>query len=304
MLFYLCMMEGLYYFCYKSLKIYRFQLIRDKKLSEEEANGEHGAATASHGTTSAGHAPAAAAPSGTHGETPAAGGHGETPAGGHGESSAAAGHSVVPTASTHAAVTEPTAAAAHHNAKRAILMVSDNYVDKQEIDYNPMEITRSMQETQQQQRPIYTDFHWTLWCKSLATTMAVTAMQLLASGGQYSDNTTISESSHLMRRSEPAAEGGGASETESSFTDSMTLNENDFVYKTFLIFAGLILVINSLIKMLNTKISDIYGKIIIVSRILNAIILWSMCALPFAKLDAIVLLCTMVGSLVFQGKSI
>lgn len=47
---------------------------------------------------------------------------------------------------------------------------------------------------------------------------------------------------------------------------------------------------------------DLYGKIIIGSRIINAIVLWSMCALPFAKLDAIVLLCTMVGSLIFQGK--
>lgn len=47
---------------------------------------------------------------------------------------------------------------------------------------------------------------------------------------------------------------------------------------------------------------DLYGKIIICSRILNAVILWSLCALPFAKLDAIVLLCTMVGSLLFQGK--
>lgn len=47
---------------------------------------------------------------------------------------------------------------------------------------------------------------------------------------------------------------------------------------------------------------DLYGKIIIGSRIINAIVLWSMCALPFAKLDAIVLLCTMVGSLIFQGN--
>lgn len=56
-----------------------------------------------------------------------------------------------------------------------------------------------------------------------------------------------------------------------------------------------------LIKLLHL---DLYGKIIIGSRIINAIVLWSMCALPFAKLDAIVLLCTMVGSLIFQGKQL
>jgi hypothetical protein len=49
---------------------------------------------------------------------------------------------------------------------------------------------------------------------------------------------------------------------------------------------------------------DVYGKIIVCSRIFNAIILWSMCALPFAKLGAIVLLCTMVASVVLQGKNI
>ncbi|KAI8374764.1 bacterial low temperature requirement A protein-domain-containing protein [Radiomyces spectabilis] len=81
----------------------------------------------------------------------------------------------------------------------------------------------------------------------------------------------------------------------------MSDDEKVFIYKTFLICGGLILVINSLIKLLNTKISDIYGKIIIGSRVLNAVVLWSMCALPFAKLDAIVLLSVITGSLIFQA---
>lgn len=47
---------------------------------------------------------------------------------------------------------------------------------------------------------------------------------------------------------------------------------------------------------------DTFGKIIISARLINAIVLWSLCALPFAQLDAIVLLSTLVGSLVFQGN--
>jgi hypothetical protein len=46
---------------------------------------------------------------------------------------------------------------------------------------------------------------------------------------------------------------------------------------------------------------DIYGKIIILCRILNAIVLWSMCALPFTQLSALLLISVMTGSLVLQA---
>lgn len=46
---------------------------------------------------------------------------------------------------------------------------------------------------------------------------------------------------------------------------------------------------------------DIYGKIIILCRILNAIILWSICALPFTQLSALLLISIMTGSLVLQA---
>ncbi|KAI9321734.1 bacterial low temperature requirement A protein-domain-containing protein [Dichotomocladium elegans] len=74
-----------------------------------------------------------------------------------------------------------------------------------------------------------------------------------------------------------------------------------FIYKTFLILGGAILIINSLIKLVNTKLTDIYGKIIISSRIINAVVLWSMCALPFAQLHPLVLILVLMGSLIFQA---
>lgn len=140
-------------------------------------------------------------------------------------------------------------------------MVSESLSDKQEFDYNPMEITNLLQEEQSTRsinKQSFQDphFHWTVWCKFIATTMAVSAMQMIASGDYYNENAnniTSGEHHRLVRRSGAEASSEGAS-------DSMTLHETDFVYKTFLIFAGLILVINSLIKALNTKISGIKKK--------------------------------------------
>jgi hypothetical protein len=143
-------------------------------------------------------------------------------------------------------------------------MVEEAYSDKQEFDYNPMKMNNVLQEerlTQSIHKQAIQDsqFHWTIWCKTLATSMVVTAMQMIASGGDYynEDNTITSDHRRLMRRSEPAAAAEG-SETANSATGSMTMYEIQFVYKTFLIFAGLILVINSGIKALNTKISGMH----------------------------------------------
>lgn len=56
-------------------------------------------------------------------------------------------------------------------------------------------------------------------------------------------------------------EAGTNSSTEGTGSDSegdLTPEEQTFVYKTFLITGGLILIINSLIKLLNTKIHGNY----------------------------------------------
>ncbi|CEP19216.1 hypothetical protein [Parasitella parasitica] len=274
------------------LKIYRFQLVRDHKLPADDpyaaSEGGHGASstTGEHSTSST---------TGEHGATPATSEHG-TPT--KGETSGASEH---PTSSSGAAeskstsIHEKTAETAHSKAKRAIMMIGIDYIHQDTVDYNPMELAQQINEQQQEPQELQPN-HWTTWCKYIAATVFTSTLQMISSGGvdTISDNhSTNSSGHHIMRRSEPA-EGG-------SFTDTMTETENVFVYKTFLIFAGLILVINSMIKALNTKISDLYGKIIICSRVINAVVLWSLCALPFAKLDAIVLLCTLVGSLIFQA---
>ncbi|KAG2195996.1 hypothetical protein INT47_011501 [Mucor saturninus] len=291
------------------LNIYKAQLIRDHKLAEDTTTTAHGAAsggstehgeTSSSGSTEHGeasssgsteHGAASSDGSAEHGtatsashDTATSTAHGETATAAHGDPAAATPHGESTAAEVLAELPETSA---HQNAKRAIMMVSDEYAIQQEHDYNPMEMTQLMQEKNtSQQEKADPPVHWTVWCKYLAMGVISTTMQAISSSGE--------DTHHLMRRSEPEAAGG-------EFSEILTLSQNVFVYKIFLIFAGLILIINSMIKALNTKIADTYGKIIICSRLLNAIILWCMCALPFAKLDAIVLLSTMVASLLFQA---
>ncbi|RCH90243.1 hypothetical protein CU098_005311, partial [Rhizopus stolonifer] len=247
------------------LKIYKYQLIRDNKLPAEEEQ----ASSESHGTstTSETHDTSTESNSESHDTST------ESSSGSQGTSTEGAHNTETSTAST---AETTTAEAVHHKVKRAIGMTHTA-----EDDYNPMEITRQLNE---QQSVVTTEgswpttsVHWTVWCKYLATSVVISAMHLISE-----EKPQQEQHHHLMRRSEHAATG--------SFTESITQYETSFVYKTFLIFAGLILILNSMIKALNTKISDLYGKIIIGSRIINVIILWSMCALPFAQLDAIVLL--------------
>lgn len=135
--------------------------------------------------------------------------------------------------------------------------------------------------------------------KYALSTAAFTALQAIemSSSSTLDDSNTMldahaNSTHHLMRRA------GAEEELKVDFSDY----EKNFIYKTFLIMGGLILVLNSLIKFINTKLKDIYGIVIIGSRILNAIVLWSMCALPFSQLHAIVLLAVMMGSLILQGK--
>lgn len=227
-------------------------------MNEDGTKEDHGSTSATgHSSGSAEHSEAASA---AHGE-PTSAAHGETTTtASNSETTASAAHSE-PTASTsHGESTaaevlaELPASSAHQNAKRAILMISNEYADQQELNYNPMEMSKSMQEKNinRNETANNQEFHWTMWCKYIAMTMITTTMQVISSGGYNDDSVTSSH--HLMRRSEPGAEGG----EDTSFTDTMTPYENAFVYKIFLIFAGLILVINSMIKALNTKISGTF----------------------------------------------
>lgn len=67
-------------------------------------------------------------------------------------------------------------------------------------------------------------------------------------------SSTVESSRRLLPRSDFDSSDDD-DEEKGSFTENITMGEIVFVYKTFLIFAGLILVINSMIKALNTKIS-------------------------------------------------
>ncbi|KAI8974336.1 bacterial low temperature requirement A protein-domain-containing protein [Pilobolus umbonatus] len=102
---------------------------------------------------------------------------------------------------------------------------------------------------------------------------------------------SISSHSVLAKRAPVAA--------EESTTFSIT--ELVFIYKIFLIFGGALLVLNSLIKLLNTKLSDRNGMIIIVCRVINAGVIWGLCALPFVDIEPIILLGVMLGSVILQG---
>lgn len=201
-------------------------MVRDGKLPEESPSTEesHGSATeptsdASHASEESTHAPST-------------------------DSSSTESHGSA-TAET------PSNEGAQHHAKRAIMMISEEYVHQNpENYYNPMEMSRLLDEQERSSTshsPTTTE-NWTVWCKYLATSIAMGAMQMIA----HTDNNTVSSGHHhLTRRAAPAEDG------------SMTVDEISFVYKTFLIFAGLILVINSMIKALNTKISGMLYIIVL-----------------------------------------
>ncbi|ORE13268.1 hypothetical protein BCV71DRAFT_251887 [Rhizopus microsporus] len=271
------------------LKIYKYQLVRDNKLEEEPQGIGHGESS----TSNTGHTTTGSSSTSNTGHTTA-----ESPS-----SQESAGHDTATSTDTHTSNTHSTDTpattesssntSATHHAKRAIQMIKD-VVNQDQDDYNPIEIAESIKYEKVNKNISRIN---TTWCKYLSSSIVYTAMHTITS--YYCDDHLDSANNHLMRRSEPAAAEGAGENV--SFAGTISRNELVFVYKTFLIFGGLILVINSIIKALNTRIADIYGKIIIGSRVINAVVLWSLCALPFASLDAIVLLSTMVGSLVFQA---
>ncbi|EIE87424.1 hypothetical protein RO3G_12135 [Rhizopus delemar RA 99-880] len=256
------------------LKIYKFQLIRDNKLKEEESTTEHNGTEASSSSTTGASESSHTASESTHGTS---------------ESNHATSESTHTTSESNQAETSESATSATHNAKRAIQLVSD-VLHQDTTDYNPVVIANTIQNDTN----LSSQHHRSTWCKYIASSIAYAALQTVTSYYCEDRQLSSSSSSHLTRRSEAASEDG-------SFAGTVSNTEIVFVYKTFLIFGGLILIINSIIKAINTRIADIYGKIIIASRVINAIVLWSLCALPFAQLDAIVLLSTMVGSLIFQA---
>ncbi|KAI9021474.1 bacterial low temperature requirement A protein-domain-containing protein [Phycomyces nitens] len=258
-----------------TLVVYRHQMVKSGRLieSEGEENSEEGHSSGSGAEAENGHG---AAESSTHGTTEAST-HGTTEASTHGTTEA----------STHG-TTEASTHDAHSLAQRAIKETFPHLSFEKRDSDTFADLTLSQEPSNMYKTNNLSGGLLTM-SKRFIATAALTTLQALSIGGSVDQLDSSSGSHHFQRRS---------IQVEEELTD----NEKVFIYKTFLICGGFILVINSFIKLLNTKITDIYGKIIITSRVINAIILWSMCALPFASLDAFVLLSVMMGSLIFQGK--
>ncbi|KAJ8663813.1 hypothetical protein O0I10_000087 [Lichtheimia ornata] len=265
-----------------TLKVYRSQLIEDGVLHEEEPAAE-GAASGEHGAE-----PAA---SGEHGAEPAASGssseHGAEPAA---ASESSSGEAQPNESSSSGSSTE----SAHKLAKRALDSVYPDAIDDTHFSTPSVHTTVSVKPAGSL-GALHETGYVTMFKYALSTA-AFTALQAIemtsSTSGDSNDmmDAHANSTHHLVRRA-------GAEELKVDFSD----DEKNFIYKTFLIMGGLILILNSLIKFINTKLKDIYGIVIIGSRILNAIVLWSMCALPFSQLHAIVLLAVMMGSLILQA---
>ncbi|CAO3641999.1 unnamed protein product [Cunninghamella blakesleeana] len=279
-----------------TLKVYKQQMEAEGKLhppasasaghgATTSGTGEHGATTSGtgeHGATASGTSGHGAAPSGTSE-------HGAAPSGTSEHGAASSG------TSEHGAASSGSSTG-HKLAKRAIETIQ---LLKNEDDYNPMMIQFNEQQQKQTilQKPqspsIYSGY--LTFGKYAIELLTFTALQLINDNHHDDDHHLLSSSNgssltttthHLMKRA------GG--EEEAPLTDE----EKVFVYKTFLIFGGGIIIVNSLIKLLNTRISDLNGKIIIGSRCVASVLLWALCAVPFANLDAIILLGVMLGTVI------
>ncbi|RCH81671.1 hypothetical protein CU098_002023, partial [Rhizopus stolonifer] len=137
--------------------------------------------------------------------------------------------------------TEPTSEttsqeSAVHNAKRSIQEIHNIiHPNDSTIQHNTVDTTHI----------IHTKPQATA-CKYLASSLVFGLLQVTNYCHQQLDS--YQSPHHFERRSE-------ASEEDGEFVGSISNTEIVFVYKTFLIFGGLILVINSIIKAINTKIS-------------------------------------------------
>lgn len=203
-------------------------------------------------TTSGEHGPTAT-DSGEHGATATGSGeHGATATGSSDHGPTASGSEVHPSTGTSSGSGAPSTG--HKLAKRAIESIQSI---RNEDDYNPMMIQFNEQQQKQTilqkpQSPSIYSGYLTLG-KYAIELLTFTTLQLINNNDNDShllssnDSSTLS-THHFMKRS------GAASEESQPLTDE----EKIFVYKTFLIFGGGIIIVNSLIKFLNTKISGTY----------------------------------------------
>ncbi|RUS27885.1 bacterial low temperature requirement A protein-domain-containing protein [Jimgerdemannia flammicorona] len=155
--------------------------------------------------------------------------------------------------------------------------------------------------------------HSTSTSHSVASSALVGLTHAIARAVSAHGNITTTDAHSSTNTTTDIAQGTNATSTNSTVDVGSQENlsiEGDpaasfivkvFVYKTFLIGGGLIMTLNTFIKLLHTELNNHFSLLICGSRIVNAVILWAMVALPFADLSGIVLICIMAGSVVIQG---
>lgn len=171
---------------------------------------------------------------------------------GSGAESASATESGQPAAET------TTAEAAHKLARRAIESVQ--LID--DSGYNPMAseepvVLRPMHAKSATAWSLNGSAGYLTLCQYVLSSAAFTALQALSGNpwallGDGNEQQQIEDSTHHHHHHHLAKRAGSSEEV---LNLDLSEAEKVFIYKTFLIFGGLMLILNSLIKMLNTKIS-------------------------------------------------
>jgi hypothetical protein len=90
-------------------------------------------------------------------------------------------------------------------------------------------------------------------------------------------------------------------ESGSSASEAVECLNIDFVFKTFLVSAGLVLILNALIKLINSPVSSRWSKYICASRAINAIVFFGLTQ-AVHRINSIGLLALLTGCLLFQCK--
>ncbi|KAG2221830.1 hypothetical protein INT45_003544 [Circinella minor] len=111
--------------------------------------------------------------------------------------------------------------------------------------------------------------------------------------------------SSWARMAAAAIEEGGEHSAESAAgeEESSTHIDPTYVFKSFWISGGLILVINALIKIINTPVSTAkWSAVVCTARVLNAVIFFALASTSFDSLDGLATMGIMVSCLLIQGS--
>lgn len=95
----------------------------------------------------------------------------------------------------------------------------------------------------------------------------------------------------------------GQSNAAESTTERESHVDPSYVFKSFWVAGGLVLVLNALIKLINTPVAGAkWSALICSTRVLNAIIFFALTSVSYEKLSGLAMLGIMVACLVLQGE--